>query len=178
MEKYNFSTKLYEACDTDPVRPTFMCVHFISGFAYASNGCIAVKQSMEYHSVIDDHFLEGKSIHKESFKQIMTFQFATCNEDGIECKDSDGRSAFFEYFDCKGDMPDFEKNFQKTSLKSLTFIGFDPEQFHKLSKALYAPNGNIRVQFQGVDRAMLVDVIGIENQEAIIMPVILNDSLF
>jgi hypothetical protein len=179
MEKYNFTTKLYEACSSDPIRPIMMCVHFSNGFACAANGMIAIRQSLEYHSIIDPENLDNKSIHRESFKQIMGFEFATANEDGVECKDSDGRAAFFEYFDRKGaEIPDYDKVFQKVNLVHLPFIGFNPEQFYKLSKALYAPTLNIRVRFQGIDKAMLVDVIGVENQEAIIMPVILNDSLF
>jgi hypothetical protein len=179
MEKFNFTTKLHEACANDPLRPVMMCVHFSGGWALASNGHIAIRQSLEYHSIIDPEHLDGKSLHHESFRDIMSFEFATCTEDGIECKDSDGRSAFFNYFDRKGtEIPNYDSIFKKTSLVSLTFIGFSPENFHKLSKALYAPHGNIRVQFQGVDKAMLVDVIGIDNQEGVLMPVILSDSLF
>lgn len=179
MEKFNFKTKLYEVCSNDSLHPLMMCIHFMGGYALACNGHIAIRQSLEYHSIINPQNLEGKNLHHESFKDIMSFESATCMEDGVECKDSDGRTAFFEYYDCKGfDIPGYDDVFKRTNLTSLSFIGFNPEFFYKLSKALYAPDGNIRVRFQGIDKPMLVDVIGIDNQEAIIMPVILNDTLF
>lgn len=38
MEKFNFTTKLHVACSDDELRPIMNCVHFVGGFAYASNG--------------------------------------------------------------------------------------------------------------------------------------------
>lgn len=181
-EKYTFSTKLHEACATDPIRPVFACVHFMNGFACASEGHIAIRQSLEYHSIINPEMLDGKSLHKDNYKAIMGFEFAEANEDGIQCKDTDGRTAFFEYFDMKDqEQPNFDKIFNDSGskgVKSVHFIGFNPTYLLKLSKALYCPDGNIRCRFTGIDTAILVDAVGIENQEAIIMPAILEDSLF
>jgi hypothetical protein len=180
-EKYTFSTKLHEACANDPLRPIFACVHFMNGFACASEGHIAIRQSLEYHSIINPEMLDGKSLHKDNYKAIMGFEFAEANEDGIQCKDTDGRTAFYEYFKLEGDQPNFDKIFSDATskgVKSVHFIGFNPVLLAKLAKALYCPDENIRCRFTGIDTTVLVDAVGVENQEAIIMPAILQDTLF
>lgn len=179
--KQTFNTQLYHCCNDDPLRPITQCVHFLGGWAYASNGIIAIKQTLSFQSISDIANLDGNSLHRDSYKAAMAFEEVTAHSDGIHCKNENGQTAFFEYFEYKPgeSQPDVDSLFQKqTGVRQLAFIGFNPEQFAKLAKALYAPGGNIRCQFTGVDRPILVDVIGVEDQEAIIMPVILNDTLF
>jgi hypothetical protein len=179
MEKQNFTTKLYEVCSNDELRPIFMCVHFKDGFAYASDAHMIVKQSLEYHSIVNPELLDGKSIHKDNYKAIMQFEIATCDASGVQCMDNDGRTAFFEYFDRKGiEVPNFDTVLKPVGQKSIEFIGINPDYLHKLSKAMHSTSGALRLQFQGVDRAILVDAVGIDNQCGVIMPAILNDVLF
>ena len=154
------------------------CVHFIDGFAYASNGNMIIKQSLEYHSVLEKDFLNGHSIHRLNYANIMQFEFATANEDGIACQNKDGRTVFFEYFDAKGEpVPDFARVVNQFSAKGVDFIGIAPKQVEILGKAFY--NGDhVRFRFAGIDRGMIIDVLGYEDQLAYLMPVILNGTLF
>lgn len=182
-EKYTFNTKLYEVCadKEEKLRPAMQCVHFKNGFAFAGNGIIAIRQTLDFQSIAEKQALEGKLLHKDSFKAIMGFEMAEANDEGINCWNENGQTAFFKYYTPKdGEMvPDWDAYFKKPrGLTSLTFVGIDPEQFAKLCKALYAPAGNIRLQFTGVSTAIMVDVVGIEDQVGSIMPVILNDTLF
>lgn len=179
MEKYNFTTKLYEVCSKDELSPINNCVHFLNGFALATDGHMAIRQSLEYHSIINPEILDNKSMHRENFKAIMQFDIAECNEDGIQCKDKDGRTAFFEYFDRQGkEIPNFDSVFNNLQATQLSFIGIKPEFLYKMSKALYSPDGIVRIRFNGVDKAILIDAIGVDNQDAIVMPAILNGVLF
>jgi hypothetical protein len=179
MEKQTFKTKLYEACSSDELRPVLMCVHFKNGFAYASDAHMVVKQSLEYHAIQEPLFLEGKCIHKDNYKAIMGFEIATCNEDGVSCSDSDGRTAFYEYFDTKGvPPPNFDEVLKPTGCKSIEFIGINPDFVERIGKALHTPSGTLRFQFQGIDKGVLIDTPEIENQWAILMPVFINESLF
>jgi hypothetical protein len=178
MEKKTFTTKLYEVCSSDELRPVMMCVHFKDGFAYASDGHMVVKQSLEYHTVINPELLNGKSLHKDNFKAIMGFETAECNDDGVTCTDSDGRTAFYDYFKLLLDVPNFDEVLKPTGQKSIEFVGINPEFLYKISKAMHSPTGTLRLQFQGVDKAILIDTPEIENQWAVLMPVIINDSLF
>lgn len=179
MEKQTFKTKLYEVCSNDELRPVMMGIHFINGFAYASDGHMVVKQSLEYQTIQGIEFLNGKSIHKDNYKAIMGFEVAVCNDDGVECADSDGRVAFYEYFDLKGtSVPDFDTVLKPTGQKSIEFIGINPDYLNKIGKALHVPSGAIRLQFQGVDKGILIDTPEIENQWAMLMPAMINNSLF
>jgi len=179
-KKYTFTTKLYEVCADDKLRPLMQCVHFKDGFAYASNGYISIKQTLELHSVMNKELLEDKSIHKDSYKAIMAFEIAECNEEGIYCKNTSGQTAFFGYFDRMGEMiPNFEKAMQTgKGLTSLSFIGLDPDLLNKLSKAIYNPSNNMRMQFTGIDSAIIIDAVGVDGQSARLAPRMINDSLF
>lgn len=178
MDKKTFTLKLHEACSDDELRPLMMCVHFQNGFAYASDSHLVIKQSLEYHTIINPECLEGKSIHKDNFKAIMGFENAEATPDGVACSDNDGRTAFYEYYNRK-DMqpPDFESVLRPLGIKLIDFIGISPKYFEKIEKAMHSPTGIFRLSFQGVDRCILIDVPDIENQWAVLMPAILNDTL-
>lgn len=178
-EKFNFTTKLYEACAKDEIRPIYNCVHFQSGFAYASNGIIIVKQSLALHSILEPKELDGKSLHADSYKNIMQFESATANQDGISCSDKDGRVAFFEYFDRKGEnIPDFDTIINKFSAKSVEFIGLTLEQIKMVINSFYIPSGVARLNFGGIDKGIYIDVPGVEDQMAILMPALIEPTLF
>lgn len=179
MDKKTFTTKLYEVCSNDELRPVMMGIHFKNGFAYASDGHMVVKQSLEYHTILGTEFLEGKTIHKDNYKAIMGFETAECNEDGVACSDSDGRTAFYEYFDIKDSaMPNFDEVLKPIGQKSIEFIGINPDFLAKIGKALHVPTNTLRLQFQGVDKGILIDTPEIENQWGMLMPAMINDSLF
>jgi len=179
MDKYNFTTKLNDACSSDETRPIMNCIHFIEGFAYASNGNLVVKQTLDLHSVIDAPKLNGKSIHKDSYAAISQFEFAIATDDGIQCKDTDGREAFFNYFNTLGmPIPDFNKVISEFKSSEVPFIGFNPKQMKNIMNALHCPSGYVRVNFGGVSRALFIDVPGVEGQCAILMPVLVENLLF
>ena len=178
MDRENFNTKLHEVCSTDELRPIMMCVHFVNGFAYAADSSICIKQSLEYHSIINPESLEGKSIHRDSYKNIMQFEKAECTEEGILCSDPDGRKAFFEYFKRDGDIPDFDKLFKGFKETKVPFIGMNPKLINRLSAAMHSIDGILRLRFQTLDKAIFIDCVGIPNQEGILMPALINDTLF
>lgn len=179
MDKQNFTIKIYEACSDDELRPIMNCVHFENGFAYATNGHIAVKQSLEYHTIIDPEILNGKSIHRDNFKNIMQFEIAQCTENGIVCKDSDGRTAVFDYFDTKGEnFPNIESVLNFGEQKEIRFLGVAPKYIDKLNKSMHNPNGSFRLRFYGNDKGIKVDVPDIPDQVAVLMPVMIDESLF
>ena len=179
MEKETFTTKLHEVCSSDELRPITMCVHFKNGYAYASDGVIVIKQTLDLHSILNPECLEDKSIHKDNYKAIMQFDKAVCDDAGVACTNADGRTAFYEYYDRKNvAIPEFDKILFPLGEKSVGFIGIDPDRLHRLSKAMHSPTGGLKLQFQGVDRLILVTASDINDQFGAIMPVIINDTLF
>lgn len=181
-EKQTFNTKVYECCGDDKLRPVMQCVHFLNGFAYAHNGAMGIKQTLSFQSILSPEFLDGHSLHRDSYKAIMGFDYAEANPDGVECWNDNAQHAFFEYFEYpEGEtMPDIERTIKvKRGLINLGFIGIDPELLQKINRALYVPNEHsLRMQFTGVDSAILIDVPGVEDQAAVLMPKIINATLF
>jgi hypothetical protein len=179
MDKETFTLKLHECCSDDDLRPIMNCVHFKGGYAYASDAHIVIKQSLEYHTIINPELLDGKSLHKDNFKAVMGFERAECDDAGIACTDHDGRAAFFEYFDRKDqEMPDFDKVLTPKGYKSVEQIGISPEYITMLAKAMHSPNRIFRLRFQGMEGGILIDVPEIPHQWALLSVVILNETLF
>lgn len=181
-KKNTFNTKLYECCSDDKLRPAFQCVHFKNGYAYATDGKIAIKQPLTFQSVVDIDELDNVSIHKDSYKAIMGFEIAQANTEGVECMNENGQQAFFEYYHpTEGEiMPDVEKMINsKKGLTSLTFIGIDPDLFIRLKRALVVPKDcEIKCQFTGISSAIIIEVTNVDEQQAILMPTVLNATLF
>jgi hypothetical protein len=173
--KNTFTTKLYECCSDDKLRPLMQCVHFINGMAYASDGMVSIRQTLEYHTILEPDFLEGKSLHKNNYKAIMSFEEAVATDEGIECFNENGQRAFFEYYTPPEEMkvPNFEAMFDHIpGQNSLSFIGFEFEKVNRACKALFCPNKKFRMQFTGIDTYILIDVDEWEEQLALIMPVV------
>lgn len=181
-QKDNFTTKLHKCCssDKDELRPFSKAIHFTNGFAYASEGHVLVKTSLEYQRVLNPEKLNGKSIHKDNFKEILKFEIAECFDDGISCRNTDGQIAFYEYYDMSGNkIPDFDKVIPDTSkIKNINTIGIDPSYVDMLTSAMYSDSGVFRLRFTGSESAIIVDCIGFPGQIGIIMPNVLSDSIF
>lgn len=164
MEKQNFTTELHKCCSSDKkeTRLWAKAIHFNNGFAYASEGHVLIKSSLEYHSVINPENLEGKAMHKDNFKEIIKFDVAECLEDGISCKSVDGQVAFYEYFNMEGTKaPDFNKVIPSGSeFKSLFQVGLNPTYVSKLSDAMFYGESCLRYRFTGQNSAILVDATG------------------
>jgi hypothetical protein len=182
-EKLNFTTPLHKCCVSDKdgeLRPAMLAVHFLNGYAYATNSHVLVKCSLEYHQVLNPEKLEGKAIHKDNFKEILKFEIVECCDDGISCKNADGQIAFYEYFDLKGQkVPDFESIIPKNKKYYDTFkIRINPKMLSICTSAMYSGNDGFRLRFTGLNSAIVVDSIGFDNQIGIVMPVILRESIF
>lgn len=183
MEKSNFMTKLYKCCskDKEDARQWPKAVHFRNGFAYASEGHVLVKSSLDNHSIISPENLEGKSIHRDNFKEIMKFEFAECVDDGVSCKNTDGQIAFYEYMDLNGEaIPDFDKVIPPIGekLSNINQIGVRPKYVEMLASAMFSDEDVYRYRFTGANTAIVVDAVGFPGQIGIIMPAALSDSIF
>ena len=170
--KNTFITKLWECCSNDQLRPLMQCVHFSDGLAYASDGMVIIRQTLEYHSILEPEFLEGKSIHKNNYKAIMAFENAVCNAEGIECYNTNGQTAFFAYYEPSEEMktPNFEAMFRHLpGMVQLSGIGIDIDLMARACKALFCPSKKYTLQFTGIDSYILVEVDKWPEQTAIVM---------
>ena len=108
----------------------------------------------------------------------MSFENATASEEGVFCQDSDGRTALFEYAELDKDLPDFDKLIKEFEPRDTGFIGITPKLITILEKAMHTDDNKFRIRFNGVDKGMLVDCPAIPDQVALLMPALIDDSLF
>jgi hypothetical protein len=176
-KRANFSSPMNLACADDDLRPALNCVHFVKGFAYATNGKILAKQSLEYSNIEQVEKLEGKSIHKDSYKQIMNFQYATAEDSMIVCIDENGRKAEFFYAHIN-EIPDFEKQLPVDDSRAVSFIGINPEFITIAGKILHGSKSGMKLEFYGIDKGIVMTTMEYENQLVYAMPILLEPTLF
>ncbi len=174
-DKYNFTSKLYLACAEDELRPVMECVHFINGYAYASDGHILIKQSLDYHTILNPKLLDGKSIHKKSFKEIMTFRIAEAKEDRVFCSDGD-REAEFMYANC-GKPPVFEAVIPLGESMTRKFFGANTKFIDIAGEILFGSKTGCKFDFKG-NNSVVLTTMDYEYQLAVIMLINLEPSLF
>lgn len=175
--KFNFTSPLDLACATEDLRPAMQCIHFQNGFAYASDAVIMAKQSLELHSILKPENLEGKAIHKDSFKQIMKFQFAEAREKYIYCKDAD-REAEFMYSEFSGKAPNFESIIPDSKISGVEYFGINTKKVAIAGKILHGSDQGVRMTFRGGNMVVTLTTEEYNNQLVLIMPVALNGVLF
>jgi hypothetical protein len=175
-QKFNFNTKINLACGDDNLRPRFNYVYFVNGFMYASDAHILVKQSLQLHTIINCNLLNGKSIHKNTYTNILKYQFAHATENGIECSmRGNADVVLFKYSKNEMTMPDFESvlNFE---YKSMSSIKINCIKFKRLISSMYLPEGNITMTFCGDNKAVKITAGGVDEnlQVALLMPIYID----
>ncbi len=177
VEKRTFTTHIHLACaKANDLRPAFEYVHFINGYAYASDGYILIKSSMkEYFNIEGLDLLNGHALHAEVYKLVMGFKIADATTEGLECLTKSNQRVFIPYpnLELLGiKTPSFEIVAGKCELKPTNKLGIRPRYMRVIDKALVHDKFEaIRCQLQGDRGAIIVDVLLRPNQMALWMPV-------
>lgn len=180
-EKLTFKTRIHELCVKDELRPIFECVYFKDGFMYASNGNAVMRQPLEWQQLTGKEHLNQKYLHKESYAQIMKFDTAAADDNGVACSNDNGQEVYFEFYENNDETINFVKYFnqhEKLEAKEERFIGLPTESLADIFRALHKPGGNVKMTLTGFNSPIIIEVVGLEGQKAIVMPAMLNESLF
>jgi len=181
--KENFVTPLHLACSKNELtRPIMNYVHFKNGFAYASDGYVLVKQSLDdYCQVADKENLNGKMLHRDAFQRILKADKVTATESGVLCEFHKEKSTqHFNYGDCESKLPDFEMVMPKIEdRKEVSKIGLRPDKIEQACKCLYAGDSDYERKdntfiFTFYEMSVTIEVMGNENQIALVMQCNLN----
>lgn len=141
--KNNFkkSVKMHLACRPDPQRPAYRYIQFKDGFAYASDGHIAVKNRIEEISGLNPaeiEALDGKFLQSEFYRDMLKYEEILIAEDGIECKNGEDRVFF--YFSTVEKPIDIKKVIDEhLSMEPMAVehISLNMKYLMDLSKAMY-----------------------------------------
>lgn len=180
-EKYNFMAPLHLACREDDLRPVMECVHFINGYAYASDGSILCKSSIEdYCTVINKDMLNGHALHKDSYAAILKYEVADAHDDGVEAYDDGGKRAFFPYFKSEDwQVPNFDSVLEGFSAVATATFGIRPELFAIADRCIVRPKGTpLRCTHQQPSKPIIVQCDSYGAQLCAIMPCLIDDTLF
>lgn len=173
-KNFDKNIKMNIICSKDKLHPVYSCIHFISGFAYATDGVMLVKNRISEISTFDDSEIEalnGKSIHMDFYRDMLKYDEVLISDEGVECHKGDNKAFFyFSEFDKK---PDFEAVINDAMNKQTTplpQVSFDMRKIKDLNSALGVGNQCI-VTFKGVGNAMIVEGIKGENNLGLLMPI-------
>lgn len=175
-KNFNKNAKMHLACAKDELRPTFALIHFIKGFAYASESHILVKNPISEISNFNEQeisALDGKSIHMNLYKEMLKYDDVLISEDGFECTKGDEK-AFF-YFNEIDKVPSFDtviNNAIQSKNSSITDININVELLKDMTNAM-GITGGVTMIFKEESKSIIVKPLDeMRNSIGIIMPII------
>lgn len=184
------SAKLHLCCESDGLRPTMEHIYFKDGFAYASDGSVAVKMGImqisdftpEEVAFMDDQFIHRKTyeaIIKHSFVEVTITGFKVIGEASIEYP-------FAKKTVMEGDkevivlkFPDVNRILDQERVRegSLSLIGMRIDMIEKLGQAF--PCDKFLFRFTESDKAVLVRPLDLDYDQCIgiVMPNEINKDV-
>lgn len=162
--------KLNECADKE--REVLSYIHFENGYAYASNGRVAIRAKIEYISTFKGEeleLLEDKSIGMKEFKALLEYENVQVEETGFN------RQQEFKFPDAENIVEQTKANLCEAD--EINSTGLDVTLLNKLSKSM--GETVLRFDFNG-NGAILVrsarNALSAENITGIIMPVYVDDE--
>lgn len=175
--KDNFKSKLHLICSKDE-KSRYNCVWFKNGYAYATDGHIAIRQALKLHDFTEEGIknLEGKAIHRRLFEELLRYDLIVPEKDHIRAIKK-GCFAKFEYSICDYEFPDIEKMIKEISSEKVNEIKIDFNLIEKLNKALIngIESSRYKLKFSGEGKGIIISDYLSNNeseQMAILMPCI------
>lgn len=89
-DRINFSkdVKMHLACGSDKLRPWTEYIFFKNGYMYASDSHVLVRNNISECSNLNEEDIEklnGKCLYRNTYKNILTYEFIKVEDDGIRC---------------------------------------------------------------------------------------------
>jgi hypothetical protein len=160
MDKRNFTLNMNLACSKDDLRPVLQHVYFDSGFMLATEGHILVKAAVQHFSHFDKSevdTLNGKFIHKNTFKKIIACEQVIITENGVQdlaTKD------VYAFSNVEQKYPNFDSVIP-TKVEAIESIGINPKIAATLMKVLSNPEiTTIKLEFSGVNKGIKITTPG------------------
>lgn len=183
-QRINFlkECKMHLACSDDDIRPVMQYIYFKDGFAYASDAHILVKNKL---SEITEGFsdeqlslLDGKLMHKTSFRKILEYDFVRIGETGIECLTQFSTIEFRFSADASLKYPDAEAviSMAKEKNEPINRVSLSAKLYHRLYQSLYNDDRLVLNFSKSEHHGILVKSQDkyIES-EAVIMPIMITE---
>ncbi len=194
-ERRNFgsSFKLHLCCaiDRSDVRQFAHYIHFRDGYAYASDAHILVRADIATicHNLFAEEeiqHLNGKSIHADCYKQLLSESFVTIDEQGFHAKDEAGNEIIY----CVRDLSTPRPNTNESAIRVPNFakifddlgehqetdaIGISSKFLERLVNAM-GGDTQVRIDLNGVSAMKVTHIssAGTDDIEGVLMPIWFN----
>lgn len=174
MKNLTFISDLHLACGTCDLRPSFQCIHFKNGYAYASDSRVLIKQPLSLSGIQESEYLEGEAIHSSIFKKIRKMKYVICTPDGFDCRTKGNQKVFYPYSDTNT-PPNFEAAIPKDAAEAIIEIGIKPSFLTLLGRAMAGGSYGLKATFLGPSRAIVFEPLQKEysGEIGLIMPMML-----
>ena len=140
---FDKKVKMHLACaPKDSPRKTMTCIYFKDGFAYATDGCILVKNRISEISTFSEEeiaALDGKMLPAEHYKDILKYDECLISDEGIEATKKDDRAFFYFKDPGDGHYPDADRVMQDALNRRtvpMPEIGFNIKLMKRMAEAL------------------------------------------
>ena len=186
--------KLHKACANDEFRPAMHYICFRNGYAYATDGHIAVRASLDAICALSEeerNKLNGYLIHKKQYEMLLKYSTIEIGEGVITCIDSElnarttiqlvklaessdskereeGKAIYFPNVDAV-----INDDLSKEPLQK---VGFNYQMLSRLIAAMGITSNRIGFRFTSCNKPIVV--LGVEpgiDVRGIIMPMMLDD---
>lgn len=176
-DKRNFRIKMNMVCGNDDLRPIMQHVYFENGFMVATDARVLIKAAVMHFSDFDQsevEILNGKLIHKNTFKKILSIPMIAITEEGIVDM---ATNDVYKFSMCNGKYPNFEAVIPKV-VGEISEIGITPAVASKLFKVLSTQDiYSLKMSFEAANRGITLKSTGeIEGAlTAVLMPAMIHE---
>ena len=172
---FNRGIRLDAICSQEEYRTQMGFISFQDGKAIATNAyCLVVAKISEISTFTNEEIekLNGKFIHRESFKRLIKEDFVQITDDGFLCI-SDNRKQLIYFSEVEG-YPNWKPLFVEKGC-SLSNFGIDPKKLLELQSCL--PYKKVKVEFGKNERSAIFisDGSGVYESKGLIMPCLLTN---
>lgn len=167
----NFKKDLSIACGTDDLRPIFQYVIFENGYAICSDATIVVKHNLLNYDFTEEEIelLNGKCLHKETFKEISRYDYIEIEEDKLNCLKHNVKTTFYlKDLQDIGKYPNIKAVINdKIDSEKIENIGISLKLINKIQKlSLTEDKGKgFDMKFNGKNKIILIKGIGLTWEE-------------
>lgn len=182
-KNFNKKVQMHLACAKDGLIIQMKCVYFKSGYAYATDGVVLVRNRLDEMSTFeqaDIEALDGKHLPAQFYKDILKYDDCLISDEGIECHKGDDK-AFFYFMDFKDDVkyPNADKVLED-ALNNMTVplptIAFDFQNMERLRKALSGIDQCVAM-FKGTNKPIVFQSVnGLSGSVGLICPIFFDDK--
>jgi hypothetical protein len=181
-----FVSDLHKAVSTDKLRPAMNCIAFVNGYAYATDGYVAVEQSLAAMNFTQEDILctEGKLLSAKSYQLARSAERLIVHYDCITAHLKDKSVVDIYWSTETNNYPDVRGLIEKARKKpkesnNNSYFYFNAKYMNTLLSAMKF-DGFAKIDIKEAASAIVVtdSLYEDDSQVGIIMPVYVEQKLF